>query len=392
MSWQVGFSDLTSEQQKIVELSTEEHHLVLGPVGSGKTLLLLHRAAYLAEKHGTAQEDVRIFVLTDILRESTKLGLRSLNLPEEMVFTFDDWCRFFFRSNISENLPRVYIDGRIDFEKTRLGVLEALKKRPELRGSLDIALVDDGQDLPPEGYDILKFSARHITVFADSHPRIFRRGDIFSGIMDRRLGDFQKTLLSGHHRNSRNVSQLASYFLADEEARDEYLEGSLPGGEGSEKPLLYVAPSFEHEIDRLADAVLQRQFGGESLGIVIPNDRLVHRTAKELSDRRVFSEKAIVGTAQNVVHAPVDFSNNLPKITTYSMARGLTFDSVFLPHLTDDSFSGIETETRQAWLFHGIARARKWVYLSTVKGQEMAEFSLMKAAKAKNHLVIQYKS
>jgi hypothetical protein len=40
-------------------------------------------------------------------------------------------------------------------------------------------------------------------------------------------------------------------------------------------------------------------------------------------------------------------------------------------------------------LFVGMARATQWVYLSTIKGQELKEFSLLKDAAAKNHLTIQ---
>ncbi|PJC73501.1 MAG: hypothetical protein CO012_08990 [Syntrophobacterales bacterium CG_4_8_14_3_um_filter_49_14] len=40
-------------------------------------------------------------------------------------------------------------------------------------------------------------------------------------------------------------------------------------------------------------------------------------------------------------------------------------------------------------LFVGVARATKWVYLSTTKGMELEEFSILKDAAAKNHLTIQ---
>jgi len=88
--------------------------------------------------------------------------------------------------------------------------------------------------------------------------------------------------------------------------------------------------------------------------------------------------------------ANFDFGNNLPKIATYHSAKGLTFDSVLMPKITASAFDNIsDSGLRQRMLFVGIARATQWVYLSTIKGQELEEFSLLKDAAVKNHLTIQ---
>ena len=70
------------------------------------------------------------------------------------------------------------------------------------------------------------------------------------------------------------------------------------------------------------------------------------------------------------------------------MARGLTFDSVFLPQLTERAFSEIPLNSRRKLLFLGIVRASKWVYLSTVKSQEFKEMDILKSAERAGHLWI----
>ena len=80
----------------------------------------------------------------------------------------------------------------------------------------------------------------------------------------------------------------------------------------------------------------------------------------------------------------------MPKIATYYSAKGLTFDSVLLPRLTESSFSWIEDSTRIRLFFVGIARATQWVYLSTVKGKEFSEIKIIHDAETNGHLTLQH--
>jgi hypothetical protein len=93
-------------------------------------------------------------------------------------------------------------------------------------------------------------------------------------------------------------------------------------------------------------------------------------------------------SAQNVIHRPYDFDNGLPKITTYKMARGLTFESVFLPQLTEPVFSELPSHLRKKFLFMGIVRAFNWIYLSTIKGQEFKEIETLKSAEKARHVCV----
>ena len=99
--WPLPFSELSPQQQRVVRLSPLKNHLVLGASGSGKTLVILHRAAHLVEDQGLSQDLLRIFVLTDVVKELVRLGLRAMNLSEETAVTLDDWCRVFYLNHIS---------------------------------------------------------------------------------------------------------------------------------------------------------------------------------------------------------------------------------------------------------------------------------------------------
>lgn len=386
--WIVPRPLLTPGQLKAVEKPLGKHQVVPGSAGSGKTQVLLHRAAYLAGTYGVPADRFRLFVLNDMAREYIRRGARLLGLPEETVTTFDRWCRIFYENHISRDLPRTYIDLRVDFQRIRSEVLHLLKRKKELQNCLDFALVDDGQDLNPEVYEILRNCARHVTVFTDFQQKIIESKTSELFILETLKAKRKGALLSGTCRNAPHVANLASYFISDETVRRLYLAQIHAKQKVKEQPLCYVAPTSDEELDELAASVQMRQSRNEKVGIIVPSSRLLHELAKELMKRAVKVEKVIERDAQNVLHEPYDFGNNVPKIATYHTAIGLTFDSVFMPQLTERAFHGIKGAARHRLLFVGVARASQWVHLSTVKGNELKEVHLLRTAATDGHLLI----
>lgn len=392
-----------------------EHRVILGPAGSGKTQVLIHRAAHLAETFKVPPVRYRIFVFTNVIKEYIKSGLQFLNLPDETVCTFDHWCRLMYEANISRTLPRLRPGGRfeygssrlfsgsgpgrtkkendwsrIDFKKIRYSVLQLLQCARKLQKNLEFVLVDEGQDLTPDVYDVLSLASRHITVFADPQQKIFEEGADESFIL-KKLGLSRRNMtLLGAYRNAPYVALLASHFISDKGLREQYLAQTHTEQKVRERPLCFVAPSFEKEMDRLAKIVLQRQVMNERIGIIVPLNRLLHGLAKGLAERGVSVEKAVRQDSIKAVEVPCDFGNSVPKIATFHMAKGLTFDTVILPRLAETSFPIVTGIARQRILFVGMARATQWVYLSTVKGREFTEIDLLREAADEGHLSLQY--
>ncbi len=389
--WLIGFSDLTPDQKRVIQISPQKSILITGASGSGKTQVLVHRAAFFLQSHGLSPQNIRIFVLTDVLEEFIGSEIESLGYSREIVTTFDHWCRSFFLENISQDLPRVYVDGRVDYKKTLMAVLDALKKNGNLLKGLEFALVDDGQELPVEAFEILSLAARHTTVFSDTQNRWSREGSSESLILNTLKIQKGNLALQGDFRNPPNVAHLASRFIADDDSRYAYLSQTRMAHSPAEGPLCYVARTEEKEMLHLSQVVQQKLVQKNRVGILVPTNRLVHSLAKSLLDKGIETEKAITIDAQNVIHSPYDFRSNLPKITTYSMARGLTFDSVLLPRLTEDSLSGLSTMQQKQLLFMGISRASQWVYLSTVKGKEFLEMAELRSAQSDGQLRIVHK-
>ena len=387
-TWLLPRVDLTPEQLRVVEMLPDEHRVVLGPAGSGKTQVLIHRAAHLAETYNVPSNGYHLFVFTNVVKEYIKSGVQFLGLPEETVCAFDHWCRLFYEDYVSVRLPKKE-RGRLDFDEIRSSTLEVLKRRKEIRYGLEFVLVDEGQDLTPEVYEILLMIARHITVFADFQQKIFEDGASESCILEKMKLPRRSITLLGAYRNAPYVAHLASHFITDEDLRNEFLIQVSTEQKVKECPLCYVAPSYDEEVDRLAEIVRQRQIMNERVGIIVSTNRLLHGLAKGLEKRGVKVEKAIKKESYAGVQVPCDFRNNDPKIATFHMAKGLTFDSVLMPRLTERAFPWAHGIARQRIIFVGIARATQWVYLSTVSGVEFSEMEILREAEKEGHLVVQ---
>jgi superfamily I DNA/RNA helicase len=313
--WLIPRLDLTPEQLRVVEMPPHEHKVILGPPGSGKTQVLIHRADYLSGAYKLKPDQYRVFVFTNVVKEYIKSGIQFLGLPEEVVSTFDHWCRLLYEKHISRRLPRV--NKGIDFDEIRSAVLKLFREKSELQKRLSFVLVDEGQDLTPQVYEILSLAAQHITVFVDPQQKIFENGASESFILEKLKLRNRNASLLGAYRNAPYVAQLASYFIDDDQKRGQYLAQINTEQKIRELPLCYVAPDFQKEMDRLAEIISQRQVMNERIGIIVPTNKQLYGFAKGLDDRGVTVEKAVARSEDGAC----DFGNAIPKIATYYSAK-----------------------------------------------------------------------
>jgi superfamily I DNA/RNA helicase len=357
--------------------------------GSGKTQVLVHRAAHLAETYRIPPERYRVFVFTNVIKEYIRSGLEFLNLPDRVVSTFDFWCVDLFEKHFGARLPRKPNGRDIDFPAIRRRVLGLIRGKRDLQNALEFVLVDEGQDLSPEAYEIIHEAARHVTVFADPQQKIFEDGAEAGFIFDRLHVTTPQISILGAFRNAIYVAELAAHFIEDVEKRAQFLAQISAAQRVKERPLCYVADSFDREMDRLAEVVRSRQVMNERIGIIVPTNRLLRDIADGLAERGVMVEKAATKEKAGKIEVTCSFNNLVPKNATFFMAKGLTFDSVLLPRLTAKAYDWTRREQLKRMMFVGIARATQWVYLSTVKGTEFDEMAVLREAAAQGHLTMQ---
>lgn len=392
ITWLVPRQDLTPDQARVVEMPPDLNRVVLGMAGSGKTQVLVHRAAFLAERYKVPPERFRIFVFTNVIKEYIRSGLETLRLPESAVSTFDCWCVDTYERHISSRLPRTS-SGRygqnVDFPAIRCGVLGLVRRHRKLQKAFDFVLVDEGQDLGREVYEIIYEIARHVTVFADPQQKIFEDGTEAGLIFDSlRITGPQAAILGGF-RNAAYVAELAAHFVEDPLKRRQYLAQVNAAQKIKERPLLFIADSYEQEMALLAEVIRSRQTLNERVGIIVPTNKLLYGLAEGLAASGVTVETAAARMRGRKVEVACSFANLVPKIATFFQAKGLTFDSVILPRLTGSAFYGLSAARIKPMMFVGIARATQWACLSTITGQEFQAMDTLLEAAAEGHVILQ---
>lgn len=370
MDWLVPRNELTHHQLGIVDLPVQRHVVVLGPPGSGKTLALLHRAKYLIDSHEGTPDDYRIFVYTNVLKDYIRSAAELLGIPNNNILTFDDWCCTFHEENIGR-LP--WGKGGPDFARVRRQVRSNLK-RTEAKKPFKFLLVDEGQDLDEAAYSIANYLSGHVTVFGDDNQQLYREGIGIERIKQALGGSRRvKTVhLADAFRCSPYVARMASNFLeSDEEKQAFLLQHPLVYSGERQKPLLKIVKNREAEIEELFRNLQVRLGLNERIAILFPTRKLAFGYAQNLNDRGLEVEVPVQrGSSRE--RLTIDFSTPRPKAMAYPSAKGLTFDSVFLPLFDRERFRFIYSEEQlRKWVFVVISRAVKWIYISSIRDKVM---------------------
>ena len=337
-------------------MDTRSHKAIVGGPGAGKTLVLLHRLNLLFHRTGKNPDAVRLFVYTNTLKEFIRAGNDMLEVPDDCILTFDKWCFDTYKTHVNQHLPKA--DGKTDFDAIRAGVYHAIESGKLPTPIFDYVLIDEAQDMDVGAIEILKRVARHITVCMDGKQQLYDSGISEPEALTRLGLSRHNTALLAAFRCNPMVTELAAQFITDESRRQEFMRQASNIEVDRSRPLFYVADNPADEMAHLVEMVRLRLSYGDSIAILFPQLRQVHGFAKG------FTEAGIDVEVQKKWGEPIDFSNPLPKLMTYHQAKGLTFDSVFLPRLNQSSFPGAMRERIGHLCFVGVSRAVKWVYMS----------------------------
>ena len=386
MTWLPPLDRLTQAQSASVTAETNRPLILSGGPGSGKTVVLLHRAKrlVLASDHPSK---VALLVYTNVLRDFIRSATHELGLSEETVLTFDHWCRLRYVELVGP--PPVDKQGHPDFSLIRKGLLARLSggKTPPL---LDVALVDEGQDLDDECYALLRLSARHVTVAFDLKQSLYREAGESSirhalGVPTR-AHDLQAT-----YRACPYVVDLACEFIADEDEKEAFRAQAATTQTERQTPLLYLAADEADERQRLVEILRERLLRNERVAILFPTLPQVSLFADFLRAQGILADRQPQTDLQGR-RTPLDFASGRPAVLTYHSAKGLTFDSVLMPGVTRSAIRARHTSARRM-LFVAITRATHWVYVSALAREcNESMHAAMKALQTRRRALLQTKA
>lgn len=364
-AWMIARELLTEQQKRVVVLPIHQNQFVSGPPGSGKTVVLLHRANHLLRNCNISPRQLRVLVFTNVLRTFIQAGGDALNLPFETIQSFYSWV---FQLADREGLPRSQADRLEDKCKETLERVTEYFETESVPPVLDAVLVDEGQDLPLTAYRLLRKASRHVTVFADSVQKLYVGGSMtIEAGRTLEIGD-RTVRLIGNLRGGIAIARLAAEFLPAAE-RDEYLRlhERTSVSIRSRIPLLVRTRSEDEEWERVGEIVKQEISANNRVGILLPDNQTVNRAYAALAGGGVPVERVRARAP-----SAADFNGLTPKILTVFSAKGLNFDTALIPRITRQHYAHTPTAAAQM-LFVACTRALDWVCLSTVQGSEIKE-------------------
>ncbi len=355
-----SFQDLSKEQDTINNLPLNGVYLVTGPPGTGKTVIALYRAHMLSER----SQRVRLLMYSRLLSQYVGSAINELAI-KGVVDTYHSWFYHFYRKLYRATPPEI---ERFVYDWTE--ILNRINQEPPRKNLLPHLLIDEGQDLPAPFYTVARYLSKNLTVFADENQTLTPNNSTIKKIAERlgidsddpphRLGRWNYQTLERNYRNTVEIASLARVFYTG-------LKTGLPKlpERHGEKPRLIATNTFQQAVDFIAR--YQQNHTDREIGVFLPSRELQGEAARALRQRKQ-RDPSWTNQIANYVGGKgsnadvLDFDNPGIKIVNYKSAKGLEFDTVFIPELqtlTDDP-DGIDFKMMFYVL---ISRARDDLYL-----------------------------
>ncbi len=289
-SFYIKESELDDYQVLVLQKKADKPVVVKGCAGSGKSLIALHRVKQIQKKNvGTFY----FILFTNTLKQYMKDGIHELELDSSRVVNYDEW-----------------------------------KVLPQKKA--DFIIVDEVQDFSEDIIMQFQSSAlKALSLFGDSAQQIysFRLAKPLSMEDIASITSIPSNELSFNHRLPKKIARFAE-LISDS---DDILADRCRN-EGNELPKILEFNNLIEQLDKIIEIVNNRQL--DDVGILFQLNKDVKK-AKEYFDFKNFQVEAKFNNNMDL-----DFSNQLPKLTTYHSSKGLQFESVFIPdceNLFDDN-------------------------------------------------------
>lgn len=221
-----NFTDLDKEQRAVYSgAPLEESILVMGPPGTGKTVMAFHRAERLrrlATTKGIPTAKPRVIMYNKVL--ATYSSDRGGVAEGVESSTMHSWVWHWYRGVARRSPPNHPDDNYLHDWMQMLPVLLTAVATNPARVHWGHLVIDEGQDFPPAMYQVLAAVSSTfvstqgqyppvVTVFADDNQRLTPTNSTLQQIQDA-LGLRADRVFSlrKNYRNNRQIASFARHF------------------------------------------------------------------------------------------------------------------------------------------------------------------------------------
>lgn len=367
--WLPNLRDLDDDQKRVINTPLDGNMLIYGPAGGGKTAIAIFRAKLISDQARitSTEANFQVFVFTLVLRDFIRSASDDLGIDAGRVRSFYGWLHELYRAVIDPNDNAGHSREQWKVWASRL--LLHFKRSPKSLPRIDYIIIDEAQDFDSD-------IARLINMLS---PNVMSCGDIAQTLTSHTEGasfkDFendwlpfdrqrQTVPLRKNYRTSKQIAALAAHFLDVNSGwtRDEFVNRTHGYGPetGRQTPVGLPIWHFSRsraEIVATIGLLLRNNRGGLRIGILVRT----WNEAMSLQKLLVETGSPDVRAISNMSTSPGQWSDGIPVITTIHSSKGLEFDTVVLPDLSDaDWHVGDEKNLslNRRMLFVAITRAR----------------------------------
>ncbi len=382
------YNELDTIQKSIfTEDNKDKNILVVGPPGTGKTIVAFHKALLL-EKMG---KKVVFIMYNKVLLKYTKSTNINTNI---YLSTMNSWIsKMWSKSKILKGWNAPTIDDEkymIDWLKV-YNEIKLIKNKSDLKQiNWGHIIIDEGQDFPEEMFFCLNYLTSHfkkfglessLTVFADENQVIYKDTNSRISSIEEHLGivdgDNRKFCLTKNFRNTYQIANFAKHFMnADYYGRPITLpkrKGGRPGillyprqSKNENKTLFKLEnPIFYKSIKLLIEKNPNKKYA-----IIIDgkNNDLenVHSSLTKLFDETEFKVQGYINKHPRFEFSVenLDFiSDNTITILNKKSSKGTEFDIVFFIGIEQTKYDHSEGVDVMKNLFVISSRAREQFYI-----------------------------
>ena len=359
---------MDSQQEQLARSLGDEHRIIHGVAGSGKTMILGFRAMQLARELGKP-----ILVLcynkTLAARLEQLIGERGLS-EKVQVYNFHKWCR---KMLVAYNEPLLPGSGKAFFEALPPAVIAGVDRGQIPRFQYGAVLIDEGHDFEPDWYKLIVQmidpATNSLLVLYDDAQNIYGNADRRK-ISWKSLGvqaQGRTTILKLNYRNTLEILAVARGFA------HELLESRSDDDDGV--PL--IAPESAGRRGALPE-LIRTDTARAQLDVLIARLRDEHASGRPYSDMAVLFRNQWEGEklhealqrtgipsrlADNTGKHTLFVVEDSVKLVTMHSSKGLEFPFVIIPGLGSLPKPGQSEADEARLLYVAMTRATEHLLL-----------------------------
>ena len=333
------------EQRDVLEYPLDRSLFVVGPPGSGKTVLAVYRAQMAAAL--TPDEEKSSVAIVTFNRMLRRL-LDMLKETEFLVRTMHSFVWHDYQRRTGERPPKQPHDSHSHDWDSMSSCLEEAEERPN-RSHL---VVDEGQDLPRGFFEYAsRYVSDTITVFADDDQALSERRTTLVQIKTAADLD-DPVILSRNHRNTPEIARLAEHFHTGRLPAATVVRSSL-----TELPRLVRSDGLHSTAGLISNWCNTR---GGSIGVIVNRNDTGKGLHGDLG-RRLPQRRIDIYSNEDRNEDSIEMLEPGVTILNKESVKGQEFDAVFILEL--EEFIPCTTDVECRAMYMMCTRARDHLFL-----------------------------